>query len=68
MLRAASLSQPGRPQRTAEEMRRLCDAVEARDGDAAAQACVTHVERAARTGIEAVRASPGDPPLTVVSN
>lgn len=66
MLRAASLSQAGRPQRTVEEMRCLCDAVEARDGDAAAQACVAHLERAARTGIEAVKASPGDPLLTAV--
>jgi DNA-binding GntR family transcriptional regulator len=57
MLRAASLSQPGRPQRSAEEMRQLCDAVEARDGDAAAEACVTHLVRAATTGIEAVKAS-----------
>ena len=57
MLRAASLSQPGRPQRSVDEMRRLCDAVEARDGDAAADACVAHVVQAATTGIEAVKAS-----------
>jgi DNA-binding GntR family transcriptional regulator len=67
MLRAASLSQPGRPQRTVEEMCRLCDAVEARDGDAAAQACVTHLERAARTGIEAVKAASPDDPLLVAT-
>ena len=57
MLRAASLSQPGRPQRSVDEMRRLCDAVEARDGDAAADACLKHVVQAATTGIEAVKAS-----------
>jgi len=61
MLRAASLSQPGRPQRSVEEMRRLCDAVEAGDGDAAAEACLTHLVQAATTGIEAVKASPGEP-------
>jgi DNA-binding GntR family transcriptional regulator len=61
LLRAASLSQPGRPERSIEEMHDLCDAVEARDGDAAAQACLTHLVRAATIGIEAVKASPGDP-------
>jgi DNA-binding GntR family transcriptional regulator len=60
MLRAASLSQPGRPQRSVAEMRRLCDAVEARDGDAAAEACLTHITRAATSGIDAVKASPAD--------
>jgi GntR family transcriptional regulator, trigonelline degradation regulator len=61
MLRAASLSQPGRPQRSVEEMRRLCAALEAGDADAAADACLTHLVRAATTGIEAVKASPGEP-------
>jgi DNA-binding GntR family transcriptional regulator len=49
-----SLSQPGRPAVAVLEMRGLCDAVEARDGDAAAAACVSHLEQAARTGIDAV--------------
>ena len=62
MLRAASLSQAGRPAVSVAEMRRLCDAVEARDGDAAAAACVAHLEQAARTGIDAVAASPGAVP------
>jgi len=57
MLRAASLSQPGRPQRALEEMHRLHGAVKARDGDAAAAACVAHIDQAATTGIEAVKAS-----------
>lgn len=56
MLRFASLSQPGRPAVAVLEMRGLCDAVEARDGDAAAAACVSHLEHAARTGIDAVAA------------
>ena len=54
MLRFTSLSQPGRPAVAVLEMRVLCDAVEARDGDAAAAACVSHLEQAARTGIDAV--------------
>ena len=54
MLRFASLSQPGRPAVAVLEMRGLCDAVEARDGDAAAAACVSHLEQAARIGIDAV--------------
>jgi DNA-binding GntR family transcriptional regulator len=57
MLRAASLSQPGRPQRALAEMHRLNEAVRARDGDAAAAACVAHIDQAATTGIDAVKAS-----------
>jgi DNA-binding GntR family transcriptional regulator len=67
MLRAASLSQPGRPQRSLGEMRRLCDAVEAGDGDAAAEACVTHLVEAATTDIEAVKASSGEPLTTAAA-
>jgi DNA-binding GntR family transcriptional regulator len=61
MLRAASLSQPGRPQRAIEEMRRLCDAADARDADAAAAACVAHIDEAASTGIDALKDPAGDP-------
>ena len=57
MLRAASLSQPGRPQRAVSEMRRLHDALRARDGDAAAAACLAHIDEAAATGIAAVNAT-----------
>src|SRR5579862_791063 len=61
MLRFTSLSQPGRPAVAVREMRALCDAVEARDGDAAAAACVSHLAQAARAGIDAV-ASGFEPP------
>ena len=54
MPRFTSLSQPGRPAIAVLEMRGLCDAVEARDADAAAAACVSHLEHAARAGIDAV--------------
>ena len=63
MLRAASLSQPGRPQRAVAEMRLLHDALCARDGDAAAAACLAHINEAAATGIAAVNATSAAAPL-----
>ena len=57
MLRAASLSQPGRPQQAVAEMHRLNEALRARDAEAAAAACVAHIDEAATSGIEAVKAS-----------
>lgn len=52
LLRATSLSAPGRPARAAAELRAVVDAIEARDADAAADACVRHIRNAA----EALRA------------
>ncbi len=49
LLRATSLSAPGRPAEAAEELRAVVDAVEARDVEAAAQACVRHIRNAAAT-------------------
>lgn len=49
LLRATSLSAPGRPAQAAEELRAVVDAVEARDADAAAEACVRHIRNAAAT-------------------
>lgn len=49
LLRATSLSAPGRPAQAAEELRAVVDAVEARDADAAAEACVRHIRAAAET-------------------
>ncbi|MDD7968551.1 GntR family transcriptional regulator [Actinomycetospora lemnae] len=49
LLRATSLSVPGRPAEAAEELRAVVDAVEARDADAAADACVRHIRNAAAT-------------------
>jgi DNA-binding GntR family transcriptional regulator len=51
MLRAASLSAPGRPGQTVAEIRALVAAIEARDADAAAAAAASHVERAAEVGL-----------------
>jgi DNA-binding GntR family transcriptional regulator len=49
LLRATSLSVPGRPAEAAAELRAVVDAVEARDADAAAEACVRHIRHAAAT-------------------
>lgn len=49
LLRATSLSVPGRPARAAAELRAVVDAIEVRDADAAAEACVLHIRHAAET-------------------
>jgi DNA-binding GntR family transcriptional regulator len=49
LLRATSLSAPGRPAEAAQELRAVVDAVEARDAEAAAAACVRHIRNAAAT-------------------
>jgi DNA-binding GntR family transcriptional regulator len=58
VLRATSMSQPGRAAKSVEEIRAIVEAVEAGDGEAAAQACVFHVEQAARSGQSAPDAAP----------
>lgn len=52
VLRATSLSAPGRPRESAAEIRAVVEAI--LDGDAAraAEACQTHVRNAARIGLE----------------
>jgi DNA-binding GntR family transcriptional regulator len=54
VLRAASMSQPGRAAEMVEEVRAIVEALERRDADAAAAACVHHVNQAARTVFEAM--------------
>ncbi|MEV6322886.1 GntR family transcriptional regulator [Nocardia sp. NPDC051787] len=54
MLRALSLSQPGRAANSVAEMREIVEAVEARDAQRAADACARHVRQAARTALEAM--------------
>lgn len=54
MLRAASLSQPGRPEQVVKELRMIVAAAEAGDADAAAAACLTHLNRAASIGLDAI--------------
>jgi DNA-binding GntR family transcriptional regulator len=57
VLRATSMSQPGRAKQTVEEVREIVAALERRDADAAAAACVRHVEAAARTVFAAMAAA-----------
>jgi GntR family transcriptional regulator, trigonelline degradation regulator len=54
VLRALSLSVPGRPAESLQEMRDIVDAVLAGDADAAARACSRHVEEAGRVGRQAL--------------
>jgi DNA-binding GntR family transcriptional regulator len=55
MLRATSMSQPGRPRQVATEIRALVEAIAARDVDRAVAVCTEHLNRAAATGLEALR-------------
>lgn len=57
LLRATSLSEPGRPAQAAAELGAVVDAVEACDADAAADACASHIQNAARTALSRL---PGD--------
>jgi DNA-binding GntR family transcriptional regulator len=58
VLRRASLAQPGRSALTVAEVRAIVEALEARDGERAAAACVHHVNQAARTVFAAMTNSP----------
>lgn len=49
VLRATSLSAPGRATAAARELGEVVEAVEARDADRAADACIRHIRNAART-------------------
>jgi DNA-binding GntR family transcriptional regulator len=59
LLRATSLSVPGRAQETVQEMRAIVEAVEAKDAQAAAEACARHVRNAAATALARIAESPG---------
>jgi DNA-binding GntR family transcriptional regulator len=54
LLRATSLSQPGRAPKMAEEMRALVDAITACDVEQATRLCIVHLEHAAATGLAAL--------------
>jgi DNA-binding GntR family transcriptional regulator len=55
LLRATSLSEPGRPKQAAAELAAVVDAVEAGDALRAAAACATHVHNASRTALARLR-------------
>jgi DNA-binding GntR family transcriptional regulator len=48
LLRATSLSQPGRIEKSLAELRRICKALRDGDADKAQSACITHVQEAAK--------------------
>lgn len=52
LLRARSLSKPGRPQESAAELHDLIKAIEAKDVDRAVAICHRHVEKASASGKE----------------
>lgn len=56
LLRSLSLSQKGRLPETVAEIKRLVDALERRDPEAAREACITHVQQAAANALRALRA------------
>jgi DNA-binding GntR family transcriptional regulator len=56
LLRATSLSQPGRSVHVISEIRALVAAIAARDADEAARLCVAHLNNAAATGLKALAA------------
>jgi DNA-binding GntR family transcriptional regulator len=58
LLRWTSLSVPGRPQETVEEMRAIVEAIEAKDSAAAADACARHVRNAAGTALARISEAP----------
>jgi len=55
LLRATSLSAPGRPREAAAELGAVVDAVEAGDAERAAAACAHHIHNAARTALARLR-------------
>jgi GntR family transcriptional regulator, trigonelline degradation regulator len=57
VLRATSMSQPGRPTASVEEIRAIVEAVEVRDAAAAGLACSHHVTEAGRWALEALASS-----------
>ena len=54
MLRAASMSNPGRGPKIIKELDELVGAIERRDGDAAAAACARHLGRAEASGLKGI--------------
>lgn len=61
-LRAMTISTPGRDQEGPGQMRRIVEAIRARDGDAAFAACLAHVERASAIAQQLLAAEDDKPP------
>jgi len=62
VLRATSMSEPGRPAATVEEIRCIVEAVEAGDAAAAERACAEHVRQAGRIVVGALSSTSGRGP------
>lgn len=58
LLRWTSLSVTGRAEETVKEMRAIVEAIEAKDTQAAAEACARHVRKAAATALARIAESP----------
>lgn len=54
-LRATSMSEPGRLPRTIDELRRIVEATERRDGEESSAACRAHVQSAAAVALRILR-------------
>ncbi|MGO1768606.1 MAG: GntR family transcriptional regulator [Microbacterium sp.] len=59
VLRATSLSRPGRSEQVVAELQGIVDAVIARDADLAAQRCAEHIRTASRTAMAGLRDQQG---------
>jgi DNA-binding GntR family transcriptional regulator len=62
VMRALSLTLPGRPAQSLAELRAIMDAVLAEDADAAALACSRHVEQAGAAALQALAEQEGSQP------
>jgi DNA-binding GntR family transcriptional regulator len=61
LMRASSLSVPGRPAESVREMRSILEAAMRHDGDATAELCAAHVRAAAAAGVHAADGGLADP-------
>lgn len=61
LLRWTSLSVPGRAEETVDELRAIVDAIEAKDPDAAAEACARHIRKASVTALTRMAEVPEPP-------
>ena len=60
LLKASSLSEPGRVAESVQELRSVVEAIERRDAESAVQACTVHIARAATVATEVLAKLGGD--------
>lgn len=60
VLRATSMSEPGRPLEVVDELRGIAEAITARDAKRAAKLCAAHIRRASVTALAHLRAEQKD--------